>query len=387
MSGFGKIVIAVDKFKGSMTAVQASEAVRDGIMEGCQEAGNASPEIILRPMADGGEGSMGVMERALRESGRSYRKEFIPTVNHLGSQILAPVLLYDAEDGTRCAFVEMASVCGLNMIPRDRRNLLRSTTYGLGIVLRECIGSHEVREILMAIGGSGTNDGGFGLLSALGWSFSNSSPFRNRDIPTFISGIETASDRSVDDICPHLRQTRITVATDVTSPLLGPLGATAVYGPQKGCRKQDIPVFENALENWVRVIGVPDFPGAGAAGGTGYALKAALGAELAAGWQVFASMLHLEEEIASADLVITGEGRFDKSSLTGKLPAGIATLCRRYGKPLWIVTGTCRIPADQLAAIGISRVIELSSSAAPGEDTYSDAPAIIRHAVASALQD
>ena len=239
----------------------------------------------------------------------------------------------------------------------------------------------------MAIGGSGTNDGGFGLLSALGWSFSNSSPFRNRDIPTFISGIETASDRSVDDICPHLRQTRITVATDVTSPLLGPLGATAVYGPQKGCRKLDIPVFENALENWVRVIGVPDFPGAGAAGGTGYALKAALGAELAAGWQVFASMLHLEEEIASADLVITGEGRFDKSSLTGKLPAGIATLCRRYGKPLWVVTGTCRVPADQLAVIGISRVIELSSSAAPGEDTYSDAPAIIRHAVASALQD
>ena len=387
MSGFGKIVIATDKFKGSMTAVQASEAVRDGIMEGCREAGNASPEIILRPMADGGEGSMGVMERALRESGRSYRKEFIPTVNHLGSQILAPVLLYDAQDGTRCAFVEMASVCGLNMIPRDRRNLLRSTTYGLGIVLRECIGSHGVREILMAIGGSGTNDGGFGLLSALGWSFSNSSPFRNRDIPTFISGIETASDRSVDDICPHLRQTRITVATDVTSPLLGPLGATAVYGPQKGCRKQDIPVFENALENWVRVIGVPDFPGAGAAGGTGYALKAALGAELAAGWQVFASMLHLEEEIASADLVITGEGRFDKSSLTGKLPAGIATLCRRYGKHLWIVTGTCRVPADQLAAIGISRVIELSSSAAPGEDTYNDAPAIIRHAVASALQD
>ena len=387
MSGFGKIVIAVDKFKGSMTAVQASEAVRDGIVEGCREAGKASPEIILRPMADGGEGSMGVMERALRESGRSYRKEFIPTVNHLGSQILAPVLLYDAEDGTSRAFVEMASVCGLNMIPRERRNLLRSTTYGLGTVLRECIVAHGVRDILLAIGGSGTNDGGFGLLSALGWSFTNSNPFRNKDIPTFISGIEAASDRSVDDICPHLRQTRITVATDVTSPLLGPLGATAVYGPQKGCRKQDIPVFENALGNWVRVIGVPDFPGAGAAGGTGYALKAALGAELAAGWQVFASMLHLEEEIASADLVVTGGGRSAQSSLPGKLPAGIATLCRRYGKPLWVVTGTCRVPADQLAVIGISRVIELSSSAAPGEDTYSDAPAIIRHAVASALQD
>ena len=387
MSGFGKIVIATDKFKGSMTAVQASEAIRDGIIEGYCSSGETMPQILLRPMADGGEGSMGVMDRALLDASVQYEKAFMDSVNHLGEPILAPVLLYNGTDGTREAFVEMASVCGLNMVPREKRNLLRSTTYGLGTVIRTLIEEHGIRRMLLAIGGSGTNDGGFGMLSALGWSFSNSSPFRNRDIPTFISGIETASDRSVDDICPHLRQTRITVATDVTSPLLGPLGATAVYGPQKGCRKQDIPVFENALENWVRVIGVPDFPGAGAAGGTGYALKAALGAELAAGWQVFASMLHLEEEIASADLVITGEGRFDKSSLTGKLPAGIATLCRRYGKPLWVVTGTCRVPADQLAVIGISRVIELSSSAAPGEDTYSDAPAIIRHAVASALQD
>ena len=204
MSGFGKIVIAVDKFKGSMTAVQASEAVRDGIMEGCREAGNASPEIILRPMADGGEGSMGVMERALRESGRSYRKEFIPTVNHLGSQILAPVLLYSAENGTRCAFVEMASVCGLNMIPRDRRNLLRSTTYGLGIVLRECIGSHGVREILMAIGGSGTNDGGFGLLFTLPGMVIGQTILA---LPIIISW--TA--QSVESLDPRCRETLLTL--------------------------------------------------------------------------------------------------------------------------------------------------------------------------------
>lgn len=387
MAGSGKIVIATDKFKGSMTAVQASEAIRDGIVQGYTNSGAELPEILLRPMADGGEGSMGVMERALRESGRDYRKVFIPAVNHLGSQILAPVLLYEGENGVRSAFVEMASVCGLNMIPRDRRNLMRSTTYGLGIVMREVIETHGVRDILMAIGGSGTNDGGFGMLTALGWSFSNSSPFRNRDIPTFISGIESVSDRSVADVCPHLGQVRITVATDVTTPLLGPAGATAVYGPQKGCRKNDIPVFEKSLENWVKTIGVPDFPGAGAAGGTGYALKAALGAELAAGWQVFSSMLHIEEEIASAGLVITGEGRFDKSSLNGKLPAGIATLCRRYGKPLWIVTGSCRVPSDRLSQLGITRVIEISASAAPGEDPFGDAPAIIRHAVASALQD
>ena len=160
-----------------------------------------------------------------------------------------------------------------------------------------------------------------------------------------------------------------------------------MYGPQKGCRKQDIPVFESALENWVKVIGVPDFPGAGAAGGTGYALKAVLGAGLTAGWQIFSAMLHLEEEIASADLVITGEGRFDKSSLTGKLPAGIATLCRRYGKPIWVVTGLCQVPESEYRSLGINRVFELSSLALPDEHPISDAPAIIRRIFSSTFQN
>ncbi len=385
MTVFGKIVIATDKFKGSMTAAQASEAIRDGIVQGYLDSGAAQPEILLRPMADGGEGSMGVMERALRESGRDYRKVFIPSVNHLGSGIQAPVLLYRDEDGTVSAFIEMASVCGLNMVHREKRNLLRSTTYGLGVTIRSAIEDYSARKILLAIGGSGTNDGGFGMLTALGWSFSNQNPFRNKDIPTFISGIDSASDRSVADICPHLRQTAITVASDVSSPLLGPDGATSVYGPQKGCRKQDIPLFEHAMQNWVKVLGVPDFPGAGAAGGTGYALKAALGAEITQGWKVFSSMLHLEEEIASADLAITGEGRFDMSSLTGKLPSGIADICRKHSKPLWIVTGRCRVPSGITAGMGISRIIEISSSGIRDKDPFTDAPNIIRTELAAAI--
>ena len=267
-----KIVVATDKDGLSTNSILSSD------------------NILLCPMADGGEGSMGVMERAFHRKDVQYEKIFIESVNHLGSPILAPVLMYKA-DGTMTAFIEMASVCGLNMIPRDKRNLLRSTTYGLGSVMRSVIESHGARRIVMAIGGSGTNDGGFGMLAALGWSFSNSSPFRNKDIPTFISGIDSASDRSVQSVCPHLKETEILVASDVTSPLLGPSGATAVYGPQKGCKRQDIPLFENALENWIKVIGHPDFPGAGAAGGTGYALKAALGAQFVPGWRFFASAL------------------------------------------------------------------------------------------------
>ncbi len=334
-------------------------------------------------MADGGEGSMGVMERAFHRKEVQYEKIFIESVNHLGSPILAPVLMYKTDGSTITAFIEMASVCGLTMIPRDKRNLLRSTTYGLGSVMRSVIESHGARRIVMAIGGSGTNDGGFGMLAALGWSFSNSSPFRNKDIPTFISGIDSASDRSVQSVCPHLKETEILVASDVTSPLLGPSGATAVYGPQKGCKRQDIPLFENALENWIKVIGHPDFPGAGAAGGTGYALKAALGAQFVPGWRFFASALELEQEIASADLVITGEGRFDRSSLSGKLPSGIAEMCRQYDKPLWVVTGQNKITEAEYLSLGISKVFELSSLALPEEHPLQDAPAIIRRIIAA----
>ena len=378
-----KIVVATDKFKGSMTAAEVSQAIKDGLSASFSLSKAPTDNILLCPMADGGEGSMGVMERAFRKDEVQYEKIFIESVNHLGSPILAPVLMFH-EDGIQAAFIEMASVCGLNMIPRDKRNLLRSTTYGLGSVIRSAIESHGVRRIVMAIGGSGTNDGGFGMLAALGWSFSNSSPFRNKDIPTFISGIDSASDRSVQSVCPHLQETEILVASDVTSPLLGPSGATAVYGPQKGCKRQDIPLFENALEHWIKVIGHPDFPGAGAAGGTGYALKAALGAQFVPGWRFFASALGLEQEIASADLVITGEGRFDRSSLSGKLPSGIAEMCRQYCKPLWVITGRCQVPENEYRSLGITRVLELSTTALPEEHPISDAPAIIRRVLSTA---
>ena len=376
-----KIVVATDKFKGSMTAAEAAQAIKDGLST---NSILSSDNILLCPMADGGEGSMGVMERAFHRKDVQYEKIFIESVNHPGSPILAPVLMYKTDGSTITAFIEMASVCGLNMIPRDKRNLLRATTYGLGSVMRSAIESHGARRIVMAIGGSGTNDGGFGMLAALGWSFSNSCPFRNKDIPTFISGIDSASDRSVQSACPHLKETEILVASDVTSPLLGPSGATAVYGPQKGCKRQDIPLFENALENWIKVIGHPDFPGAGAAGGTGYALKAALGAQFVPGWRFFASALGLEQEIASADLVITGEGRFDRSSLSGKLPSGIAEMCRQYCKPLWVVTGQNKITEAEYLRLGISKVFELSSLALPEEHPLQDAPAIIRRIIAAA---
>lgn len=374
-----RVVVAMDKFRGSLKAVEAAEAVRDGLLHSGREV-----DVRLFPMADGGEGSLDVVESELRDVERIE----VDSVNHLGYSMKVPVLLFGQEP--RSAFIEMAAVCGLNLIPKDYRNLLRSTSFGLGDVMQKVIEGYGVRKLIVAIGGSGTSDGGFGMVSALGFRFVNPTPMRNKDVPSFISGITEVDDRGVESICPHLRETTIQVACDVTNPLLGPDGAVAVYSGQKGCKPADKPVLEAAMENWADVVGrwytsekqenvrtLSDFPGSGAAGGVGFAMKYMLGAELRPGWELFSEMIDLEDNIAAADLVITGEGSFDESSLFGKLPHGIASLCRKYNKPLWVIAGRSRVEPEQWRALGIERVEELVVHAQEGEDSIRDARAIL----------
>ncbi len=411
-----RVVVAMDKFRGSLTAVEAAEAVRDGIMCAVEESSGAEKEqnagasamfrqgvdVRLFPMADGGEGSLDVVECGMKEVERVE----VDSVNHLGYSMKVPVLLFGQEP--RTAFIEMAAVCGLNLIPKDYRNIMRSTSFGLGDVMQKVIEGYGVRKLIVAIGGSGTSDGGFGMVSALGFRFVNPTPMRNKDVASFISGITEVDDRGVEIICPHLRDVRIQVACDVTNPLLGPNGAVAVYSGQKGCKPADKPVLEAAMENWAEVVGrwwlasqspreieemrglypeaqaikcsteaLSDFPGSGAAGGVGFAMKFMLGAELRPGWELFSEMIDLEDNIAEADLVITGEGSFDESSLFGKLPHGIASLCRKYGKPLWVIAGRSRVEPSQWRALGIERVEELVAHATPDEDSIRDARAIL----------
>ncbi len=374
-----RVVVAMDKFRGSLKAVEAAEAVRDGLLHSGREV-----DVRLFPMADGGEGSLDVVESELRDVERIE----VDSVNHLGYSMKVPVLLFGQEP--RSAFIEMAAVCGLNLIPKDYRNLLRSTSFGLGDVMQKVIEGYGVRKLIVAIGGSGTSDGGFGMVSALGFRFVNPTPMRNKDVPSFISGITEVDDRGVESICPHLRETTIQVACDVTNPLLGPDGAVAVYSGQKGCKPADKPVLEAAMENWADVVGrwytsekqenvrtLSDFPGSGAAGGVGFAMKYMLGAELCPGWELFSEMIDLEDNIAAADLVITGEGSFDESSLFGKLPHGIAFLCRKYNKPLWVIAGRSKVEPEQWRALGIERVEELVVHAQEGEDSIRDARAIL----------
>lgn len=370
MMEYRKIVIATDKFKGSLTSDEAAEAIQEGISEAFRNTQRECPEIRNFPMADGGEGSLVTMKSAMESSGSEYREVSIPAVNQLGHPVQVPVLLLE----NNTAFIEMAAACGLNLVPHDSRDLLHSTTYGFGETIRIAIETYGARDIMLSIGGSGTNDGGFGLLTALGYRFSNSNPFRNKDIPTFLEGIESMMDEGVDMLCPHLKDTVFKVACDVSNPLLGPDGASAVYGPQKGATPEIVGRFEKALENWADVVekwsGADEddslfnrySEGAGAAGGTGFILGSVLKAEMMRGWEFFSGILNLDKHIAEADLVITGEGRFDRSSLSGKLPWGIATLCRKHRKPVWVVTGRNCLPKEIWRPSGFNEVLSIETT-------------------------
>ncbi len=384
-----RIVVAIDKFRGSLSAIDAAQAVKDGF-----EGQNA--EVEMFPMADGGEGSLDVVQCVMPSAERVE----IESVNHLGYRMQVPVLLWG--ENPRTAFIEMAAVCGLNLIPHDYRNIMRSTSFGLGDIMAKAIGQYGARKLIIAIGGSGTSDGGFGMVSALGFRFANPAAMRGKDMPSFISGITEVDDSDIDSLCPHLRETTILVACDVRNPLLGPNGAVSVYSGQKGARQTDKPILEAAMENWAEVVGqwylrkhpelqtsareLSDSPGSGAAGGVGFAMKYMLGGELRPGVELFSRMIDLESHIAQADIVITGEGSFDESSLYGKLPHGIAAICRKYDKPLWVITGRNKVEESAWRAIGITRVEELSSHALPSQDSIRDAREIIMEICRNAMR-
>lgn len=337
---YRKIVVAVDKFKGTMTAVEAASAIEVGLHKAYPEA-----EIRLFPMADGGDGSLEVVQRC-----SGGEKVVVPATDPMGKPIEAPILILDG-----CAFIEMAKVSGLNLVPQGKRDILKASTYGLGEILRYAIEVLEIRRVVVAIGGSATNDGGIGMLEALGFRYD---PEGN-----------TLDSTAVENVTPHLGDTVIEVACDVENPLLGPNGATAIYSRQKGGTEETFPILEERLARWGEAVSrwrnipfdeLTQYPGAGAAGGVGFALHGVLRAKMLQGWRVFTEMMNLEQEIASADLVVTGEGKFDNQSLEGKLPFGVAQICAQYRKPLWLLCGRNVVPEAIYRSYGICRSRSIS---------------------------
>ena len=384
MTKIRNILIVPDKFKGSVPASAVAEAVEEAVRR--YLVGGRDATVVKLPMADGGDGSMEVVEAAL---GKSCRRERVDTFDALMRPVQAPVLLFD---GDRQAFIEMAKVCGLTMLAPEERNPEKTTTYGLGVLIAAAA-ARGCEKITVAIGGSATNDGGEGMLRALADAMpelvetTKVIPVAIRRPPeagTFASMLMNAE-------CSNRKSTKagrrgvwgraplitITVACDVDNPLLGPNGATMVFGPQKGADAAMLERLESRMERFAAEVGLdPMLPGGGAAGGVGAALHK-LGAELVPGWQLFGRMAGLEEKIAAADFVITGEGRLDGQSLDGKLISGVLSLCQKYHKKPVVVCGQNTLPSSVWKKAGIADVYTLAEIESDAARSMADASALL----------
>ena len=313
-----RAVIAPDKFKGSLTAQEAASAIERGL----RASGRAFEEIVAIPMADGGEGTV---EAFLAGGARRTR---VTVRGPLGE----PVSATFAVDGA-AAIVEMSAASGLLLIPGEKRDALRATSFGTGELIRAALDERAER-ILVGIGGSATNDAGAGMLAALGARLLDGA---GHALEAGGAALARLAKIDLGGLDPRLKGVAIDVAADVDNPLCGPNGASAIFGPQKGASPEDVRVLDRALAHFADVSAAElgadhrNDPGAGAAGGLGFALRAFLGARLRPGVEIVAELRGLPKALAGASAVFTGEGSIDEQTLAGKTVAGVARLARAAG--------------------------------------------------------
>ncbi len=335
-----KIVIAIDSFKGSLTSMQAGNAAAEGIKRVCPDA-----EINVSPLADGGEGTVDALVSGL---GGEYR-----SVQVTGPCDRTVTARYGIIGST--AVMEMAAAAGITLVPRGELDPMKTTTYGVGEMIRDAT-EHGCRKFIVGIGGSATNDGGAGMLRALGFGLLNS---RGEQIPRGAAGLAELVRITDENVLPELSECSFRIACDVANPLCGENGCSAVFATQKGAKPADIPVMDGWLARFaeltkaVRTAADPDYPGAGAAGGLGFAFLSYTNAVLQSGVELILRETRLEEYIRTADIVITGEGRLDAQAAMGKAPVGVAKLAEKYGKPVIAFAGSVTKEAAILHEHGI----------------------------------
>ena len=318
-----KAVIAIDSFKGSLSSLAAGEAAAAGIRDVFPDA-----ETLVRPLADGGEGTVDALV-----SGLGGERRRVSVTGPGGVAVL-----------------EMAAAAGITLVPQNGRNPLLATTFGVGEMIADAIRA-GCRRFLVGIGGSATNDGGAGMLQALGVGLLDA---ENRDIPRGGAGLERLVRIDTSDVMPEIKDCTFRIACDVSNPLCGSQGASAVFGPQKGATPSMVERLDAALAHFAAVSGGDaEFPGTGAAGGMGYAFRTFLGGELQRGVEIVLSETRLEDFVVGADVVVTGEGRLDAQTAMGKAPIGVARLAKRHGRPVVAFAGCVTPDADALNGQGI----------------------------------
>lgn len=347
----GRIIVAPNAFKGSLGAVEAAEAIAAGVAPIFPHL-----EIVQVPLADGGDGTTQCVIRAT--GGRLFRKT---VTGPLGDKVEAFWGL--TGDGTT-AVVEVAAASGLALVPPEKLDPMRATSYGSGELIREALQS-GCRSIFVGLGGSATNDGGAGMLQALGFKLIDRS---GREIGPGAAGLEQLHHIDASFSEPRLKEVELVAGCDVDNPLFGPQGAAYVYAPQKGASPQQLPQLDRALRRLAAVVlrdlgrDISQIPGAGAAGGIGAALAGILGAPLVPGVQRIMELSGLPGLLSesTALLAITGEGEINSQSLHGKVPVGVARLAKAYGVPVLVLAGKVNLNPRQAQKEGISAMLSIA---------------------------
>lgn len=362
-----KIVIAPDSYKESLSALDVATAIESGFREIFPTA-----EYVKIPVADGGEGTVEAMVAAT--NGRVVQ---VAVKGPLGEQAQA---FYGISGDEQSAFIEMAAASGLERVPAAKRNPLVTTSWGTGELIRHALDA-GVKHIIIGIGGSATNDGGAGMVQALGAKLLDE---HARQIALGGAALETLARIDISELDKRLAQCRIEVACDVTNPLTGKEGASAVFGPQKGATPEMIARLDKALEHYAQIIArdldldVLHLAGGGAAGGMGAALFAFCGAELRQGIEIVTDALALDEHLADADLVITGEGRIDSQTVHGKVPVGVAKVAKRHNIPVIGIAGSLTADVGVVHEHGIDAVFSVIYTVCSLEEALANAGENVR---------
>ena len=341
-----KVVVAIDSFKGSLSSMEAGQAIEEGVKCVYQNA-----EVVVRPLADGGEGTVEALVEGM--GGIFVTKE---VTGPLGEKVEATYGIIESEDDlSKTAIIEMSAAAGITLVPEESRNPMNTTTFGVGELILDAI-ERGCRHFIVGIGGSATNDGGVGMLQALGYDFVTR---EGKTISYGGNGLRELASIKETNVHPKLKECTFKVACDVTNPLCGENGSSAIFGPQKGATPEMVQELDQLLLHYAElsksINSYADrfYPGTGAAGGMGFAFLTYTNATLESGIQIVLTETKLEELIATADVVVTGEGRLDGQTALGKAPIGVAALAKKYQKKVLAFAGAVTPDAKECNQHGI----------------------------------
>ncbi len=352
-----KVVVAMDSFKGSLSSLEAADAAALGIQKALPDS-----EVVRKPIADGGEGFLDVLTEALEGERRTRR-----VTGPLGERVECT---YGIVKARKMAVIEMARAAGLTLVKKEKRNPLYTTTYGVGEVIRDAM-EQGCRHFLVGIGGSATNDGGIGMLKALGFGLWDK---KGNPVSNGALGLASLAHITEENVPDMLKECTFEIACDVGNPLCGPEGCSAVFGPQKGADEKMIKRMDAWMEQYA-LLAQKHYPdadpfasGAGAAGGLGFAFLTFTNAVIKSGIEIVAEKTYLEDAIKDADVVVTGEGRLDAQSAMGKAPVGIAKLAKKYGKPVLALSGSIGESAAKCNEQGIDAYFSILKTPMSSEE-------------------